>query len=198
MLYQLVASNMLKNTIWSDSISFVAIIASLVTIIWSSLSMSTDLDLLAIITGIISSGTGIAIWLLFKKLKRARSKIFISYAREDRAIALEIRNMLLNNNFIVNIDTNEILPGQRFDSTILKELESSSIFILILSKNRVSSGYVEYEFNRAINSSKQIIPVLVDNDAQIPELINNIQFADLRTDRKTGSEKLLESIKRLL
>jgi hypothetical protein len=189
---------MLKNTIWSDSISFVAIIASLVTIIWSSLSMSTDLDLLAIITGIISSGTGIAIWLLFKKLKRARSKIFISYAREDRAIALEIRNMLLNNNFIVNIDTNEILPGQRFDSTILKELESSSIFILILSKNRVSSGYVEYEFNRAINSSKQIIPVLVDNDAQIPELINNIQFADLRTDRKTGSEKLLESIKRLL
>lgn len=185
-----------KRQLISIYISFVAVMASVLTIVYSTYAVKSDLGLTTIVTAITASAIGVALSILYKRLtsRKYKSKIFISHSIADKEFADLIRDKLQNERFILNIDESNILVGQNVKDVINKELDTSSIVITILSKNSEQSDFVNYEIKTAIDKGKKILPVVIDEGVQIPNLIKGIKFADLRSDKRKGLNNLIKSL----
>jgi len=113
------------------------------------------------------------------------NQIFISYAKEDRAVAEELYHDLKNNGFHPWIDVVNLLPGQEWELEIKKAINNSSIFIACLSSNSVSKrGFVQSELKSALKVLNTIpeghvylIPVRLE-ECGIPKSIEHLQWVD--------------------
>ena len=186
-----------KYTLLTTYISFIAIIVTFLSVIWSSFDLKTDLKLTTALLGIVASIFGALLSVFYKRVttKKNRSKIFISYSFKDNDYANKIRKELHSERFILNIDENNILVGENIKDTLNKELDSSSIVIVLISKNSSNSEFTQYEIERAIKKGKKVLPILIDKEAKIPEILKNIQYADLTQDIEIGLNKLIKSLK---
>lgn len=115
-------------------------------------------------------------------------KLFISYARVDKAFCVQIAN---------HLDIHEIwyddrlYAGQNWWKEILRRLEWCDIFIYLLSPDSVSSPYCRQEFEIARKLNKPIMPILIDKDAVIPEKLRDVQYADMSGGLTTDSIRIL-------
>ncbi len=127
-------------------------------------------------------------------------QIFISYAREDEATALELKNKLRGAGFNTWMDKECILPGQNWDFEIRKAIKKSRIMIILFSNNSVRKrGYIQREFKLALDVLEEIpedevfvIPVRLNN-CQIPQSFKKFQYCKI--DDINGYNKLLSAIK---
>jgi hypothetical protein len=114
------------------------------------------------------------------------ARIFLSYAREDRARVEEIYWRLRELGFRPWMDTNDLLPGQMWDSEIRKALTSADFVLLFFSQSSVAKrGYVQREFRLVLDALQEMpegvihtIPIRLDN-CNIPEQFRGLQWADL-------------------
>jgi len=103
-------------------------------------------------------------------------RLFISYARVDKPVCLQIVDML---------DVHEVWfdqrlrAGQQWWDEILHQLDWCHGYVYLLSPDSVKSEYCQREFTIAKSLGKHIFPVLIHRSTQIPELLKNIQYADL-------------------
>ena len=88
------------------------------------------------------------------------SDIFISYKREEQAIAKKLANALEKQNWTVWWDP-MLRAGERFDDVIETALEEAKCVIVIWSKLSVSSRYVKDEATYALNLNK-LAPVAIE------------------------------------
>jgi hypothetical protein len=127
------------------------------------------------------------------------SDIFISYAREDRAIAKILANLLELQKWSVWWDR-EILPGDQFQQIIDKELVKAKCIVVLWSRSSMDSGWVIYEATKG-KDRNILAPVLIE-DVEIPDVFREINTANLAdwTGESSHSEfvKLLEAIKKIL
>src|SRR6266508_5328028 len=80
------------------------------------------------------------------------NRVFISYAREDQSVALEIYDLLKSNGCSPWIDFHNLKPGQDWKLEIDKAIQSSNYFVACLSSNSVSKrGYVQKELKSALS-----------------------------------------------
>jgi hypothetical protein len=93
--------------------------------------------------------------------------IFISYDRDDYAVAKKIYDALLNRPDIEPwIDLTQ-LKSVPYDPEIKRLIEDSFyILALISSASLSSSGYVVKEWDHAVSKEKRIIPVLLDDSLE--------------------------------
>lgn len=111
------------------------------------------------------------------------SNIFISYAREDEDVALEIYSFLVSEGFSVWIDKKNLMPGQDWKIEIGKAIKGSSVFLACLSNSSVNkTGFVQAELKRAFDVADLmpegkifIIPLRLD-DCQVPNKIQHLQW----------------------
>jgi hypothetical protein len=110
------------------------------------------------------------------KLKPSKAgSVFISYAREDRAKAVAIRDQLEANNIDTWMDESDLEPGEAYDEAIHENIKNASFFIALISKslNLADSNrfgrYVLKEWRWAENadlerphSQKFLQPVVLD------------------------------------
>lgn len=89
-------------------------------------------------------------------------KCFISYSHKDAQIAIAIQNILENNGIRCWIDFRDATPGVDYAASIVHAIKESNFFILVLSKNSISSLHVLNEVNSAANAGAIIIPFKVD------------------------------------
>ena len=122
------------------------------------------------------------------------NQIFMSYSRADTDFVIKLIKDLISQGLNIWLDQRNIGAGQRWDNTIQEALQSSDLFIIVLSPNSVASENVLDELSFAINSKIQIIPVLY-RDCKIPYRIARIQFVDFRTDYERGFRHLISEIK---
>ncbi len=109
--------------------------------------------------------------------------IFISYASPDRARVTPYYEDLENRGFNVWIDYKRLLAGQKWDFEIRKTLDAAALVVVFLSNNSVDRrGYVQRELKLAIDKAEEklsgdiyIIPVILDQDTQIPAQFKSIQ-----------------------
>lgn len=95
-------------------------------------------------------------------------QIFISYAREDSIDKEKLFNSLvrkLNNRSFIIWDDSKI-PPSKFSQTIKKEIDRSSVYILLVSKHFVDSKFISMELewmleNLKSNNTKILIPVIL-------------------------------------
>ena len=135
----------------------------------------------------------------FIVVKKNMIKIFISYAKEDLSKVKPIYNMLKKEGYKVWIDFVELIPGQEFDLEIQKAIETSDIFLAILSKNSVDKkGYFQKELKKGVETLEYFpagqiyfIPVRIEN-CDMPLKLNSIQWCNYYD--KNGKFKLLQAI----
>ncbi|OFW13824.1 MAG: hypothetical protein A3F70_00600 [Acidobacteria bacterium RIFCSPLOWO2_12_FULL_67_14] len=84
------------------------------------------------------------------------STLFISYALDDQAVALEVCAQLEAQGVHCWIAPRDVAPGAKWDEAILDAIESASAFLLILTRGANESPYVSNEVNEAFEKKKTI------------------------------------------
>ncbi len=186
-----------KKYLISTYISFIAVIVSVITIFYSTYIFNKDFKLLNAFIAIFASVFGAFLFIFYKRIttQKYKSKIFISFAHEDYEFASQIRKVLLNERFILNIDKENIKVGENIKQIILNEIKSSSIFIFLISKNSIKYQFVKNELEYAIENGKKILPVLIEKNVDIPEELKDIQFADFTENKEEAISKLIRALK---
>ena len=118
---------------------------------------------------------------------RDNKLIFISYAHEDSKDAHKLALDLNNNGWRIWIAPESIQPGEKWSGAINRGLEECGIFIVVLTKNSVTSSWVVDETNVAIdmehhNHQLLFIPVEFES-CNIPPLwkaYQSISFNDYK------------------
>jgi len=187
---------MRKDKEFISILSFVAVFVAGLTMIWSIFTVKSDLQVTTFIVGILGSVFGVVLSIVFRRLstKKYRDKIFISRSSKDKEFADFLRNKLKKESFILNIDESNILVGENVLDVINKELEDSSIVIVILSKNSINSKFVNCEIETALDKGKILLPVIIDEDIEIPDSIKWKKYADFSTDKREGFYMLKKSL----
>jgi len=99
-------------------------------------------------------------------------KVFISYAREDAAVARRIAEGLRSAGLEVWYDESEIMPGENFAEKISQALEESQAMVVVITRNALRSSWVRREIQYALGResySGRLVPVIADRMEEIPE-----------------------------
>jgi len=124
--------------------------------------------------------------------------VFISYSHEDKDFVEWLRHNLQEFGFDIWYDQQEIRLGDSIKNKIIEGIQSSSIFLVVLSKASSNSSWVKYELNSAlissaINKGIKIIPIKID-ESDLPSDLSNYLYADFSKSRSQGLEVLKRSL----
>ena len=127
------------------------------------------------------------------------NKVFISYAREDQGIALEIYEFLKSNGCSPWMDVHDLKAGQDWRLEIDKAIQSSNFFLACLSSNSVSKrGYVQKELKSGLSvldlmpeGAIYLLPVKL-NECAIPHALSSKHWIDW--NEVNAKKKILEAI----
>lgn len=121
-------------------------------------------------------------------------QIFFSYSRQDAKFALKLGEDLRKAGADIWIDQIDIRPSEPWDEEIEKALIESACLLVILSKTSVASDNVLNEINYALESKKQVLPILLENDIKKPFNIGRLQHIDFTGSYESGFNRLLKSL----
>lgn len=116
-------------------------------------------------------------------------KVFVSYAKEDRNLALEYYDLLVKAGTSPWIDIKHLLPGQNWEAEIEKAFSDAHVVVLLLSNKSVSKrGFVQREANDAIDRLRYkqptdiyVIPLLLEPCEVPSHIAGRLQYVDLNT-----------------
>lgn len=119
-------------------------------------------------------------------------EVFISHTGLDKPFVRKFSNGLQRYGLSSWVDEAEIMIGDSLIEKISKGITESSFFAIVISKNSVNSKWVQKELNIALsnelyNSSKKILPIVIDN-CEIPVFLIDKLYADFRDENKFEME----------
>ena len=125
-------------------------------------------------------------------------RVFISYSRQDSAAIKLLVGDLITSNFEVNLDLQDILPGEPWQDRLGILIERAHTVIVALSPDFAVSLIAGWETKQALTLGKRILPILIrDIDPrQIPDEITRLNYVHLRggDDRVDGIAKLIDAL----
>ena len=125
-------------------------------------------------------------------------QIFISYSHTDSEFATRLVQDLEKLGYDIWLDRTDIQTGLRWDDEIVKGLDSSQVFVVILSEAAVTSQNVKDEIGYAVDHGKRIVPLLIE-PCEVPFRIGSIQYVDFTSIQyKDGIESVVEILKAFL
>src|SRR4051812_22063743 len=86
---------------------------------------------------------------------------FISYASDDQEAAETISRYLERNGVTCWIAPRDVRPGADYAAEIVTAIETSAVFVLVLSEHANDSPFVSREVERAVSKGKPVFPVRV-------------------------------------
>lgn len=95
---------------------------------------------------------------------------FISHASADHAAAETIAASLESKGLTCWIAPRDIRPGGEYGEEILRGIEQSKVFVLVLSEAANLSAHVRREVERAASKGKPIFPVRIEEVPPSPKL----------------------------
>jgi|SRR5689334_2620051 len=128
---------------------------------------------------------------------------FISYAREDRVLALQLYRDLRAKGAHPWIDIEDLLGGEDWKLAISAAIGKSSHFIALISAKSVSKqGYVQKELRQALDlldtfppGEVFLIPVRLDASEPRHGRLADLHWIDLFPDYSDGLRRLLRSVR---
>lgn len=128
-------------------------------------------------------------------------KVFISYSSKDYDFAIKLSVDLSNAGHSPWLDELKTLVGQSIPEEISVGLKECDFVSVILSKNSVSSHWVEREWqakywNEVKTGKIKVIPVLME-ECEIPLLLQTKKYADFTWDYTKGLNEVLLALNRL-
>lgn len=128
----------------------------------------------------------------------SKTKVFISHSAADAATAKAVAQALHTAGVSTFLDIEQISSGDNWREDILAQLETASIYLLLVSPEYVKSSWSQFEIGVAVARARergaQVVPVLL-GDARVPSAL--LGFQRLEGLRLTPSE-IAERVKRLV
>jgi TIR domain len=112
--------------------------------------------------------------------------VFISYAKADAKKAARIAELLEERGVRCWIAPRDVKPGASYGDEIIRGIETSSAFILVLSSASNESDFVAREVERAIGKKKAVLPVRIENvepSCALQLFISGTQWVDAFSGR---------------
>ena len=122
---------------------------------------------------------------------------FISHAKGDQKRAREIAALLEARGLKCWIAPRDVRPGQSYGDEIIRGIEKSRAFILILSKASNDSPFVAREVERAVSKRKPIFPIRIEEvepSSALELFVSSTQWIDAFS----GSDSQVDSLANLL
>jgi hypothetical protein len=104
--------------------------------------------------------------------------IFISYSKQNIDFIRYLRALLESEGFAVWVDEARLAPSARWWKTIEENIETCSVFIVVMSSDAEESDWVEREILLAEKLKRPIFPILLNGDPW--SRLANIQYEDMR------------------
>jgi len=117
---------------------------------------------------------------------RTAYSAFISHAKADEKKAREIAAALEERGFKCWIAPRNVRPGHSYGDEIVRGIEKSRTFILVLSKASNGSAFVAREVERAVSKDKAVYAIRLENVQPSPSLelfISGTQWIDAWSGR---------------
>jgi TIR domain len=124
-------------------------------------------------------------------VENVRPKIFISYAREDEAVARQIAAGLAQARVEAWIDVERIGWGDSFLRRMNEGLAAASYVVLLLSPASAASEWVEREWMAALAARGTVLLPVMVADTPVPPLLRDLVYVDLRHDPQEGLRKII-------
>lgn len=122
------------------------------------------------------------------------TSVFVSYSRRDEEAVKQIIKSLTRRGIDVWIDKEDIGTGSRWDMQIEEGITQCDKVLVMLSKASILSQNVGDEWGYALDKSKQIIPVLLE-DCDVPMRLASLQRIEFVEDYNTAIDTLTEEIR---
>lgn len=123
------------------------------------------------------------------------TQVFVSYSHSDMEFAGRLVKDLEQAGYEAWLDRTDIQTGARWDDEIVRGLDSSEIFLVILSNKSTNSQNVKDEIGYALDHNKQILPLLIE-PCEVPFRLRRIQYVDFTALKyREGIESVLQIIK---
>ena len=123
------------------------------------------------------------------------TQIFISYSHFDMEFAGRLTKELERAGYEVWFDRTDIQTGTRWDDEIVKGLNASEIFLVLLSNKSTASQNVKDEIGYAMDHAKQILPILLET-CEVPFRLSRVQYVDFTALKfNEGIQKVLTILK---
>ena len=125
-------------------------------------------------------------------------QIFISYSHKESESAVRLAKSLESEGYEVWLDSTDIQTGAHWDDEIVKGLNASEIFVVLLSKQSTESQNVKDEIGYAIDHNKHILPILLE-ECEVPFRLRRIQYVDFtQLEFEEGMQKVQSILKSFL
>lgn len=127
-----------------------------------------------------------------------RIRVFLCYAKEDRAIVKKIYDGLQNAGFEPWMDVEKILPGQNWNRAIQQAIDVSDFILIHFSDKSVEKrGYFQTELRHALEVAERmpleeilLVPVRL-SECEVPsDIARTTQYIDLFPDYEVGFKAL--------
>lgn len=131
--------------------------------------------------------------------KQLGPRIFLSYTVEDRDKVTELYKELSNAGYRPWMDVIDLLPGERWKTSIADAIKRSDFFLVCLSSNAVNkTGFLQKEIKIALDMHEEkaagdtwLIPVRLD-DSAVPNRLHAFHWLNLF--ESDGLQRLLRAI----
>jgi len=110
-------------------------------------------------------------------------KVFISYSTNDFPIVEHVRRVLTNPAVEVFIAEYSVSPGSKLADTIVTAIKNCDLFVLLWSRNSISSEYVPQEIGVARGHNKYMLPIVLEDGLQLPGFIKELKYLPAYRDR---------------
>jgi hypothetical protein len=124
-------------------------------------------------------------------MEKQRSQVFISYAREDEAIARQVSHALSEGGVETWIDVQRIGWGDSFLEGMNQGIAQAAYVILLVSPASNASRWVEREWMAALAAGGTVLIPAVVGDAEVPPILRDLVYVDLRQNVAEGLRKIV-------
>ncbi|HSV03362.1 MAG TPA: toll/interleukin-1 receptor domain-containing protein, partial [Phenylobacterium sp.] len=123
------------------------------------------------------------------------ANIFISFASQDRKVAMTLCSALESRGFKCWISARDIQPGENFQSAIVRAIRQAKIMLLVFTSNSNNSEEMNKELALASQSKLIVVPLRIEdvspNDAFAYEFATR-QWIDFFADWEFAIQQLAQ------